>query len=147
MIESHGQRAGRARGGAGRRPPPLLFFFFFLLSLYIYFFFITGLSRGARPPPLKKTRPPPTIIQTIVAARLEDSLGQPESAVASSLLLGARQDIPQAVTEDFRASGLAHLLAVSGYNVTIVANGLLWLGRRRFARRRRTPFLLLCLVG
>jgi len=51
-------------------------------------------------------------------------------AVADGVLLGDDGDLSDAVRNDFRASGLYHLLAVSGQNVAIVAGtllGLAWL--------------------
>ncbi|MFQ3623141.1 MAG: ComEC/Rec2 family competence protein, partial [Acetobacteraceae bacterium] len=55
----------------------------------------------------------------ITAARA--SLPGAEGAVAAALLTGQRQAIPPTVMEDLRRSGLAHLLAVSGLHVGIVA--------------------------
>ena len=43
------------------------------------------------------------------------------------VVLGEDQGLPDALRQDFRASGLYHLLAVSGGNVAVVALGTLWL--------------------
>jgi competence protein ComEC len=54
----------------------------------------------------------------------------PGRAVADGVLLGDDGDLSAQVRDDFRASGLFHLLAVSGQNVAIVAAtflGLAWL--------------------
>ena len=48
-------------------------------------------------------------------------LGEPRGALARGMVLGADEDIPDAMAEDFKRSGLAHLLAVSGQNVTLLA--------------------------
>ena len=69
---------------------------------------------------------------------LDRSLPQPEGALARGILLGDRSAIPAGVSEDFNRSGTAHLIAISGYNITLVAGmvmaGLAWLvGRRRAA--------------
>ncbi|MEX2643105.1 MAG: ComEC/Rec2 family competence protein [Acetobacterales bacterium] len=45
----------------------------------------------------------------------------PEGAVASALLTGEREAIPEAVLDDMRDSGLAHLLAISGLHLGMVA--------------------------
>jgi competence protein ComEC len=70
-----------------------------------------------------------------LADGLETSLPEPEAALAQGILLGHRAAIPADVTDDFNRSGIAHLIAISGYNVMLVAYlcvGLLWplLGRR-----------------
>jgi competence protein ComEC len=58
------------------------------------------------------------------------------SALASGMVLGQDERIPQETVQQFQASGLAHLLAVSGQNVTLLAIlalpalGAIGLGRR-----------------
>lgn len=60
-----------------------------------------------------------------IRRRAEDGvsagLGEPHGALARGMVLGADEDIPDAMTEDFKRSGLAHVLAVSGQNVTLLA--------------------------
>jgi competence protein ComEC len=47
-------------------------------------------------------------------------LAPPEAALARGMVLGQDEAIAEGVREDFRASGLAHLLAVSGQNVMLL---------------------------
>jgi competence protein ComEC len=96
--------------------------------------------RGMSAPPVERSFVPaePTVVQAAITHQLDASVGAPESALAASLLVGAKQDLPQLVVDDFRASGLSHLLAVSGYNVTLVANLLLSCGRRWLPKRWQT---------
>jgi len=47
-------------------------------------------------------------------------------AVLEGVVLGDDQDIPLGLRNRFRASGLYHLLAVSGQNVALVAASVLW---------------------
>jgi competence protein ComEC len=47
--------------------------------------------------------------------------------VVEGVVLGEDQGLPDGLRRDFRASGLYHLLAVSGGNVAVVALGTLWL--------------------
>jgi competence protein ComEC len=55
------------------------------------------------------------------------SAGLPSSmaALARGMVLGADEDIPPGMSDDFKASGLAHVLAVSGQNVALLA-ALAW---------------------
>ncbi len=48
------------------------------------------------------------------------ALPSPESPFLAGLLLGSRDEIPSELVKDFRTSGTSHIVAVSGYNVTIV---------------------------
>ncbi len=49
------------------------------------------------------------------------------SAVLRGVVLGDDEDLSEELKQSFRASGLYHLLAVSGQNVALVAGGTLWL--------------------
>ena len=50
-------------------------------------------------------------------------------AVLTGIVLGEDDGITRSLRDDFRASGLTHLLAVSGQNVAITAVGVVWLAR------------------
>lgn len=67
-----------------------------------------------------------------VAGRFEASverfLPEPESALAEGLLLGGEGRLPAGVKDSFRAAGLSHIVAVSGYNISIIAAYFLLLG-------------------
>ena len=52
--------------------------------------------------------------------RLRDNLPEPLSSFAGGLLIGQKSTIPDAIISNLRVSGLAHIIAVSGYNLTII---------------------------
>ena len=66
---------------------------------------------------------------------LDRALTEPEAALAKGILLGQRSALPRDLTDDFNRSGISHLVAISGYNVTLVAGlavgSLGWLLGRR----------------
>ena len=64
-----------------------------------------------------------------IAARVRAALPGIEGAVAAALMTGDRGTIPRPVLENLRDSGLAHLLAISGLHIGLVA-GLLFAGVR-----------------
>ena len=55
-------------------------------------------------------------------AGMRNALPEPSASFALGLLLGTRGLIPDDVQEMLRAVGLTHLIAVSGYNLTILVN-------------------------
>jgi len=55
-----------------------------------------------------------------VNARLRVSLGRDAAALPTALLTGDREDLPDALTRDFRRLGIAHLLAISGFHFTVL---------------------------
>jgi len=64
--------------------------------------------------------------------RIERAVGRGSNGVRRALVLGVvlgeDEGLPERVRADFRASGLAHLLAVSGQNVAFLALGVYGLG-------------------
>ena len=58
-------------------------------------------------------------------ARIEYLFAEPQSSLLSGILIGERGSLPKDVTEDFKISGLQHILVLSGYNVTIVAESFI----------------------
>ena len=70
-----------------------------------------------------------------LSSSLEDALPEPEAALAQGILLGRRASLPDDLKEDLNDTNTSHLVAVSGYNVTLVAGlfiaALAWLVGRR----------------
>lgn len=54
------------------------------------------------------------------AASLQSVLPEPLSSLGLGILLGQRTTLPDSLDEDLSRSGLTHIVAVSGYNLTIL---------------------------
>lgn len=52
---------------------------------------------------------------------------EPHASFAAGLLLGSRRGIPSALMEDFNRSGLTHVIAISGYNITLIILFVSWI--------------------
>ncbi len=63
-------------------------------------------------------------------AALISMLGEENGALAAGMLHGGTEDIQPEVLSNFRAAGIAHLLAVSGLHVGLLIGALLFLLRR-----------------
>ncbi|HWQ59841.1 MAG TPA: ComEC/Rec2 family competence protein [Candidatus Fimivivens sp.] len=59
---------------------------------------------------------------------LSRALPEPEAGLAVGLVVGGSRQLPDAVVSDFRDAGLSHVVAVSGYNISIIAGCFLLLG-------------------
>ncbi|MEK7589263.1 MAG: ComEC/Rec2 family competence protein [Patescibacteria group bacterium] len=64
------------------------------------------------------------------------TIAEPEAAYIQGVLLGSRSAIPERLQDAFATTGTSHILAISGYNITIVAEAVLgvllfWFRRRR----------------
>lgn len=52
----------------------------------------------------------------------------PQSALGNGLIFGGSGDLPAQLKQDFSRTGMTHIVAVSGYNVTIIAEYLILFG-------------------
>jgi competence protein ComEC len=60
---------------------------------------------------------------------VQSSLPEPAAALLSGLLFGIKSDLPDSLSNNFNQVGLTHIIALSGFNITIIATSLLWLLR------------------
>ncbi len=64
--------------------------------------------------------------------KMEENINQvvpyPESALANGLIFGGSSDLPKNLKDNFSRTGMTHIVAVSGYNVTIIAEYLILFG-------------------
>lgn len=61
------------------------------------------------------------VLRTRIAHRMTDRIDGPAGGVAAALATGLRGDIPEDIRQHMRDSGLAHLLAISGLHIGLVA--------------------------
>ncbi|HEX5430063.1 MAG TPA: ComEC/Rec2 family competence protein [Patescibacteria group bacterium] len=73
-------------------------------------------------------------------------LPEPQNAFLAGLLVGAKHSIPQDLTDAFAATGTSHIVAISGYNISIIIAGLAWI-LRDFRRRVSSTLAVLIIVG
>ncbi|MFQ6030909.1 MAG: ComEC/Rec2 family competence protein, partial [Dehalococcoidia bacterium] len=81
-----------------------------------------------------------------LSERLEVALPANHSALARALLLGLRGQLSEDMKENFRQTGTAHLLAISGLHVGVLLVMSLWVATRLLGRRRY-GYLILALAS
>jgi len=64
-------------------------------------------------------------IKNIFIDNISKTISEPESSLLSGILLGAKSSIDEKTTEIFRKAGLSHIVALSGYNITVVADAIM----------------------
>lgn len=72
---------------------------------------------------------------------LEKYLSKGEAGIMQAFLLGDRYDIPKNVYDLFKLSGVAHIIAISGFNIGIVAY-LIFLLLKMFPLPRQAQYVL-----
>jgi competence protein ComEC len=63
-------------------------------------------------------------LRDVVAAPVFRAIPEPDASIAVGALFGGRGSLPRDVFDAFALTGTSHLLAVSGFNITIAAAGL-----------------------
>jgi competence protein ComEC len=75
-------------------------------------------------------------LRNSLSQTLAQVLPEPQASLAQGILLGIRYNIPAEVKADFVSTGTAHLLAISGLHLSILAGILLSIGIWLFGKRR-----------
>ena len=122
-------------------PPPAPGAYDFARAAYFEGIGAVGLAHGA--PEIWAEAPPASLalrlgaslyrLRQAVAARIRAGLSGEAGIIAAALIAGLRAGIPETVLEDLRASGLAHILAISGLHMALMAGSLFWFVRAGLA--------------
>ncbi|MDB5266718.1 MAG: Competence protein ComEC [Parcubacteria group bacterium] len=74
-------------------------------------------------------------IKSAFTNRMNSILPEPESSLLAGLLVSGKQALPASVLDEFKRAGVVHIVVLSGYNITIIAEFFLlllgFLGSRR----------------
>lgn len=97
---------------------------------------------------LELLRHHPTVVSTIrrkFTAGMQSALPEPLAPFAMGLLVGQRATLPDSIKKDLLMVGLTHIIAVSGYNLTIILHA----SKRLLGRRskRVSTWLAIGLIG
>ncbi|MEK7541798.1 MAG: ComEC family competence protein, partial [Patescibacteria group bacterium] len=58
-------------------------------------------------------------------SNIDTALPEPHAAFMKGLLLGERASLPQELVENFKVAGVSHIVALSGYNITLIGRNLM----------------------
>lgn len=67
---------------------------------------------------------------------------EPQASLISGILLGSDSGIPKRLQDAFQVTGTSHLVAISGFNISIVAGALAASAKRALGPRRALPVVL-----
>lgn len=82
--------------------------------------------------------------RSFVGGSINDLFGAPAAALVEGVLVGEQKGLGDNVAADFSVAGLTHILAISGYNITLVIN-IMALLLKTGGRRLRFYITLLAL--
>lgn len=63
-------------------------------------------------------------LKYIFIAQVNKVLPEPYSSLLLGILIGARKSLPQEIIDNFNTTGTSHIIAISGYNISIIASAL-----------------------
>jgi competence protein ComEC len=72
----------------------------------------------------------------VAAAALATAIPEPEAGLAAGIVVGLRDRVDRDLAADFTTVGASHVVAISGWNIAIVAASVAALGGRLSRRRR-----------
>jgi competence protein ComEC len=75
-------------------------------------------------------------VRNQMSQTLAQVLPEPQASLAQGITLGIRGNIPSSVKDNFSHTGTAHLLAISGLHLSILAGILLSVGIRLWGKKR-----------
>jgi competence protein ComEC len=78
---------------------------------------------------------------------LQRVLPEPEGGLAAAILIGLRDRVDRDLAAAFTTSGVSHIVAISGWNIAIVAATVAALLRGRTGRRSRAIITILAILG
>jgi competence protein ComEC len=78
------------------------------------------------------------------SAGMQSALPEPVASFAMGLLIGQRTNLPAEITVALTAVGLVHIVAVSGYNLTIIVRAV---GRLRLGSKYQKLIISLALIA
>ncbi len=80
-------------------------------------------------------------------AAIAATFPEPQGSLLSGILLGVDSAIPQSLQEAFRKTGTSHIVAISGFNISIIAGIVTSLFRRLFGARRAIPLAIIAIAA
>ena len=88
-------------------------------------------------------------LRRAAAAGLDRAIPEPEAGLAAGVLIGLRDQVDRELAADFTTAGASHVVAISGWNIAIVASTLAALagGVRRRRRAILTAVAILAYVA
>lgn len=86
-------------------------------------------------------------LKHLLTGGIDASVPEPESALLGGLLLGDKRGLGDTLTDLFRRAGVIHMIVLSGYNVSVVINALLFVGLAFLSRRAAITLALTGVVA
>jgi competence protein ComEC len=91
------------------------------------------IDRGRSPPITLMLKSQLEELRIVMAERIRAALPGELGLLAVALITGERASLPKAMNRSLQASGLAHIVSISGLHMSLVAGGFFWMLRALLA--------------
>ncbi|PIR96793.1 MAG: hypothetical protein COT91_04810 [Candidatus Doudnabacteria bacterium CG10_big_fil_rev_8_21_14_0_10_41_10] len=85
--------------------------------------------------------------KSIFSQKLSQVIPEPQNSLLLGLLVGARRSIPEDLLDKFKTTGVTHIIAISGFNISIITRLLGSFIQRRLGIRASLVISTLIVVG
>ncbi len=75
--------------------------------------------------------------------QINKTVAEPQAALVGGILVGTRQGMPAALLEQFNITGITHIIAISGFNITIIVVLLLNLCKHFYINRKKAIWAII----
>ena len=77
-----------------------------------------------------------------VETKINQTMSEPQASLTAGILIGSRQGIPKDLLEKFNITGITHIIAISGFNITIIVVLLMNLSKHLFINRKKMIWII-----
>ncbi len=73
---------------------------------------------------------------------INKTISEPQAALLGGILLGSRRGLPTELMDQFNRVGITHIIAISGYNITIIVSVLMTLAKFLYINRKKVLWFI-----
>jgi competence protein ComEC len=77
-----------------------------------------------------------------VETKINQTISEPQASLTAGILIGSRQGIPKDLLEKFNITGITHIIAISGFNITIIVVLLMNLSKHFYIDRKKMIWII-----
>ncbi|MBU1132227.1 ComEC family competence protein [Patescibacteria group bacterium] len=82
-------------------------------------------------------------LKKVVQRKINATISEPQASFLSGILLGTRGGIPADLQEKFNITGITHVVAISGFNITIIVMVIMNLLKQMYVSRKKAIWFIL----
>lgn len=81
-----------------------------------------------------------------IERNIDEIIGNEETGIVKGIILGDKNDIDEEMQEDFKTSGISHILAISGMHVSYIVIAINLFFKKKIGNRNTKIFIILFLI-